>query len=164
MSKVETCAICQDVIDISKSVLTSCNHRFHSDCFFKWLKKKPNCPMCRNVFREPNNYEIEQEREILYNLRMTIDEHEELLEEIKGNCFDESVKHTLLLNACTELSAEEELRKIEVLTLQNEINKLNSNYNIILQKRRQELINLEQILLRQRQVVTSRRRMGRMRF
>ena len=64
MSEVETCAICQEVIDISKSVLTSCNHRFHSECFFKWLKKKPNCPMCRTVFREPNNYEIEQEREI----------------------------------------------------------------------------------------------------
>ena len=85
MSSVETCAICQEVIDISKSVLTSCNHRFHSECFFKWLKKKPNCPMCRTIFREPNNYEIEQEREILYNLRMDIDNHEELLEEIKGN-------------------------------------------------------------------------------
>ena len=29
---------------------------------------------------------------------------------------------------------------------------------------KQELINLEQILLRQRQAVTARRRMGRMRF
>ncbi len=164
MSSVETCAICQEVIDISKSVLTSCNHRFHSECFFKWLKKKPNCPMCRTIFREPNNYEIEQEREILYNLRMDIDNHEELLEEIKGNCFDEGVKHTLLINACAELSAEAELRKIEVLTLQNEINKLNSNYNNIVQRQRQELINLEQILLRQQRVVLTRRRLGRMRF
>jgi hypothetical protein len=36
----DPCVICQEEIDINKRVITSCNHVFHSECFFKWLKKK----------------------------------------------------------------------------------------------------------------------------
>ena len=57
-------------------------------------------------------YEIDQEREELHNLRLTIDDHMELLEEIKSNCFDISLEHTLLMNGCAELKAEQELKKI----------------------------------------------------
>ena len=34
----DPCAICKEEIDINKRVITSCNHIFHSECFFKWLK------------------------------------------------------------------------------------------------------------------------------
>lgn len=45
-----TCGICHDTINMTKSVLTSCNHRFCSSCFFNWMKEKSNCPYCRTSF------------------------------------------------------------------------------------------------------------------
>ena len=55
----EICAICQTAVDFKKSVLTSCNHYFCSKCFFKWMEKKSDCPVCRKVFRQKTNYDIE---------------------------------------------------------------------------------------------------------
>lgn len=153
---MSNCAICQEVIDISKSVLTSCNHKFCSKCFFSWLKKKTNCPVCRTVFYEPTSYEIEQEREQLHNLRVTIDEHEELLEEIKANCFDNEINHTLLVNACAELVAEQELKRIEILTLENEIYNLKKSCRSIEKQKQEELKSLEQVLQEQYDILIRR--------
>lgn len=34
-----------------KSLVTlPCNHRFCTNCLMKWMKVKPNCPMCRREF------------------------------------------------------------------------------------------------------------------
>ena len=163
----DPCVICQEEIDINKRVITSCNHVFHSECFFKWLKKKANCPVCRTVFKEPNSYEIDQEREELNNLRLTIDDQIDLLEEIKDNCFDASLEHTLLINGCQALKAEQELKRVDVLNMQNNLNQLTANYNSIRERRRIELYNLEQIIIQQGNIINRQRqrsRIGRMNF
>ena len=163
----DPCAICKEDIDINKRVITSCNHAFHSECFFKWLKKKANCPVCRTVFKEPNSYEIDQEREELNNLRLTIDDQIDLFEEIKDNCFDASLEHTLLINGCQALKAEQELKRVDILNMQNNLNQLTANYNSIRERRRIELYNLEKIIIQQGNIINRRRqrsRIGRMNF
>ena len=59
------CNICQKTIDVKEMLKTSCNHEFCGECFFKWLKEKPNCPLCRTQFTKPRNEELTEEIEVL---------------------------------------------------------------------------------------------------
>ena len=34
------CVICLKDLNMNDGVLTPCGHRYHSDCFFKWIYKK----------------------------------------------------------------------------------------------------------------------------
>ena len=34
------CVICLKELNIKDGVLTPCKHRYHSECFFKWIYKK----------------------------------------------------------------------------------------------------------------------------
>lgn len=61
MNKSTGCNICYKIKETDKMLLTSCNHIFCSECFFKWLKEKPNCPMCRTQFTKPVSVELEEE-------------------------------------------------------------------------------------------------------
>lgn len=50
----EMCSICQeDLIGTSNTLITKCNHKFHTDCYIKYLNSshKNCCPICRrNIF------------------------------------------------------------------------------------------------------------------
>ena len=58
-----TCAICFDDIfstsyfDNHRLYITSCNHKYHYSCLYKWCYRKNICPICRtpNVI---NNKEL----------------------------------------------------------------------------------------------------------
>jgi len=56
----DSCAICIlkfKGFDIIKEL--SCNHIFHKNCIFKWLKKSNLCPLCKHDFTdEVNNVNI----------------------------------------------------------------------------------------------------------
>jgi len=43
---MEICPICRE--NLSKSIITECNHTFHFSCLHKWLMINPICPMCRS--------------------------------------------------------------------------------------------------------------------
>lgn len=44
----ESCAICLDGYKIGdKTGLLSCNHMYHKDCIYTWLKTSKTCPLCR---------------------------------------------------------------------------------------------------------------------
>ena len=60
------CCICYKMSDKKKYVVTSCNHYFCTDCFFKWLLEKPSCPLCRKEFIKPPEQEATEELEHLY--------------------------------------------------------------------------------------------------
>lgn len=34
----------------------NCGHQFHTECIAKWLKRKNNCPICRQIVLNENNY------------------------------------------------------------------------------------------------------------
>ena len=51
------CAICLENFNMTNGVLTPCNHRYHSKCFFKWIYKKRSCPLCRRELIAKSNSE-----------------------------------------------------------------------------------------------------------
>jgi hypothetical protein len=46
----ENCLVCMEEFKVAqlKRVLPKCKHHFHKKCIDKWLKKKANCPICRD--------------------------------------------------------------------------------------------------------------------
>lgn len=48
------CSICLESFDSSKRSVTTteCHHTFDSDCLAKWLRHKPNCPLCCKVLSD----------------------------------------------------------------------------------------------------------------
>lgn len=43
---VDQCPICYD--DLKDNVITTpCNHKYHLDCVYNWIKDNPSCPYCR---------------------------------------------------------------------------------------------------------------------
>lgn len=42
----DICSICLDNNN-KKSILLKCNHKFHKECLYQWLKVKPICPLCQ---------------------------------------------------------------------------------------------------------------------
>ncbi len=62
------CAICLKEIDINKAVLTPCDHRFCSGCFFKWIYLKKTCPLCRRILIAEANTEEKEELDYLLEL------------------------------------------------------------------------------------------------
>jgi hypothetical protein len=78
------CVICLTDIDLEEGVLTPCNHRYHSECFFKWIYKNTTCPLCRkqiiddptiegeNILREIKR-QIEWEMNVYNTLRNNTD-------------------------------------------------------------------------------------------
>ena len=62
------CAICLKEIDINKAVLTPCDHRYCSGCFFKWIYLKKTCPLCRRILIAEANTEEKEELDYLLEL------------------------------------------------------------------------------------------------
>ena len=48
------CSICLDIIK-NKYSKTFCNHIFHNECIYKWLRKKDTCPICREIIKDINS-------------------------------------------------------------------------------------------------------------
>ena len=55
MSLNKDCPICKNTINAHSNVVTPCNHKFCTECFFKWIKEGKSCPMCRKVFINRRN-------------------------------------------------------------------------------------------------------------
>ena len=41
------CSVCYINLNMSNIVNTTCNHKYCSKCFFRWMKSSTSCPMCR---------------------------------------------------------------------------------------------------------------------
>ena len=76
------CVICLKDLDMDNGVLTPCNHRYHSECFFKWIFKKRTCPLCRKELIVQPDIE---ERASLYELRRQIDWESSLYNTLRNN-------------------------------------------------------------------------------
>lgn len=45
----ENCNICLSTNMDEWCEITNCNHHFHKECLFEWIKEKNTCPNCRNI-------------------------------------------------------------------------------------------------------------------
>ena len=82
MDNSYNCVICLKDLDMDNGVLTPCNHRYHSECFFKWIFKKRTCPLCRKeLIAQPDI----EERASLYELRRQIDWESSLYNTLRNN-------------------------------------------------------------------------------
>ena len=91
MANSYNCVICLKDLDMDNGVLTPCNHRYHSECFFKWIFKKRTCPLCRKeLIAQPDI----EERASLYELRRQIDWESSLYNTLRNNV-DTLEKHIL---------------------------------------------------------------------
>jgi hypothetical protein len=45
-NNIYPCAICFDVINPYDVSFTACNHMFHSECIYRWLQVRRQCPLC----------------------------------------------------------------------------------------------------------------------
>lgn len=45
-NNLDECSICLDKNNNS-FITTKCNHKFHEDCFYKWMEINSSCPICR---------------------------------------------------------------------------------------------------------------------
>ena len=82
MDNSYNCVICLKDLDMDNGVLTPCNHRYHSECFFKWILKKRTCPLCRKeLIAQPDI----EERASLYELRRQIDWESSLYNTLRNN-------------------------------------------------------------------------------
>ena len=91
MDNSYNCVICLKDLDMNNGVLTPCNHRYHSECFFRWILKKRTCPLCRKeLIAQPDI----EERASLYELRRQIDWESSLYNTLRNNV-DTLEKHIL---------------------------------------------------------------------
>jgi hypothetical protein len=82
MDNSYNCVICLKDLDMNEGVLTPCNHRYHSECFFKWIFRKRTCPLCRKeLIVQPDA----EERVSLYEIRRQIDWETTLYNTLRNN-------------------------------------------------------------------------------
>jgi hypothetical protein len=161
------CAICQNEIDIEKSVLTSCDHRFCSTCFFKWLEKKSNCPLCRKVFKEVTSFEIDQEREQLNIIGNEIIAFERFLEDLKEKCFNVERKRTQFLRELSLIKTNIHESNATMQLLKNKVKAtqlINKNINIEVGKKKEIIQQLDNRYVQYLQIMKQKKRRGKLRF
>lgn len=56
------CCICLDEYQVEQKVIffNKCPHRFHSKCIEEWLKKKPECPLCKQNKKDELEFNPEE--------------------------------------------------------------------------------------------------------
>ncbi|XP_021753768.1 E3 ubiquitin-protein ligase SIS3-like [Chenopodium quinoa] len=46
----EVCGVCQEEFEVGETVSgTTCMHKFHGSCLWKWLYDRQTCPLCRFI-------------------------------------------------------------------------------------------------------------------
>ena len=162
-----TCGICHNTINKDKSVLTSCNHRFCTSCFFTWMKEKTNCPYCRTAFGPPIGVE---ERLQLQQLIEQTHSWESYQSELNNN-----IVH--LENKLNESYGKVADQELEMKNLNSKIIYAKEQLvNIIeeCKQRKQEILQQEAIMKRKRdtmaaymrewQILHSKKQVFKMRF
>ncbi len=57
---IEDCCVCYKECTPLNIVNTPCGHIYCKECFFRWIRVRPTCPMCRRDFTSLNNMAHDQ--------------------------------------------------------------------------------------------------------
>jgi regulator of replication initiation timing len=102
----EMCSICQeDLIGTLNILTTKCNHKFHTDCYVKYINSscKNCCPICRkNIF--DSTIEIRHSNQSLDNeyYDYIISQHQTLVTSLRNENYRLSYENTSLLEKLNE--------------------------------------------------------------
>ena len=45
-NRITDCVICQETIPVELSIITRCEHMYHSECLNTWVRTRRSCPLC----------------------------------------------------------------------------------------------------------------------
>ena len=61
MAEPKQCCMCVEDLTVENIVTTECDHQFCKKCFWRWIKTKNSCPLCRKSLLKTDDEQKEQE-------------------------------------------------------------------------------------------------------
>jgi len=116
------CVICLKNLNMNDGVLTPCGHRYHSECFFKWIYKKKTCPLCREVLISPT-----EDEEFLHEIRRQIEWESSIYSTLRNNTT--SLERNIVVKTQFLKKLEE-----EVMLKKQQLKKITNQYKDFIQK------------------------------
>ena len=116
------CVICLKNLDMNDGVLTPCGHRYHSECFFKWIYKKKTCPLCREVLISPT-----EDEDYLHEIRRQIEWETSIYSTLRNNT--SSLERNIVVKTKFLKNLEE-----EVMLKKQQLKKITNQYKDFIQK------------------------------
>ncbi len=116
------CVICLKNLNMNDGVKTPCGHRYHSECFFKWIYKKKTCPLCREVLISPT-----EDEEFLHEIRRQIEWESSIYSTLRNNTT--SLERNIVVKT-------QFLKKLEdeVMLKKQQLKKITNQYKDFIQK------------------------------
>ena len=116
------CVICLKNLNMNDGVLTPCGHRYHSECFFKWIYKKKTCPLCREVLISPS-----EDEEFLHEIRRQIEWESSIYSTLRHNT--DNLENVII-------EKKQYLKKLEqeVMLKNQQLKKITNQYKDFIQK------------------------------
>jgi len=116
------CVICLKNLNMNDGVLTPCGHRYHSECFFKWIYKKKTCPLCREVLISPT-----EDEEFLHEIRRQIEWESSIYSTLRNNTT--SLERNIVVKTQFLKNLED-----EVMLKKQQLKKITNQYKDFIQK------------------------------
>lgn len=116
------CVICLKNLNMNDGVLTPCGHRYHSECFFKWIYKKKTCPLCREVLISPT-----EDEEFLHEIRRQIEWESSIYSTLRNNT--SSLERNIVVKTKFLKNLED-----EVMLKKQQLKKITNQYKDFIQK------------------------------
>jgi len=116
------CVICLKKLDMEEGVLTPCGHRYHSECFFKWIYKKKTCPLCREALIAPS-----EDEDFLHEIRRQIEWETSIYSTLRNNT--SSLERNIVVKTNFLKNLEE-----EVMLKKQQLKKIINQYKDFIQK------------------------------
>jgi len=137
---IDDCCVCYKPCTGKNVVNTPCGHIYCRDCFFRWIRVRPTCPMCRRDFTSiaaMSNDEISEDVHNITQLyRRTIIENDKLMYDNK--LLDRRIKKKERKN--NDLSVESLSLITRLVSAREQLDYTKGYHNAIKDKARMELV------------------------
>jgi hypothetical protein len=137
---IDDCCVCYKPCTGKNVVNTPCGHIYCRDCFFRWIRVRPTCPMCRRDFTSIGAMSNDEIREDVHNItqlyRRTIIENDKLMYDNK--LLDRRIRKKERKN--NDLSVESLSLITRLVSAREQLDYTKGYHNAIKDKARTELV------------------------
>ncbi len=137
---IDDCCVCYKPCTGKNVVNTPCGHIYCRDCFFRWIRVRPTCPMCRRDFTSIAAMSNDEIREDVHNItqlyRRTIIENDKLMYDNK--LLERRIKKKEKKNS--QLSVESLSLITRLVSAREQLDYTKGYHNAIKEKARIELV------------------------